>query len=830
MATWLSGISKQHRIIRKNVFLWYGCFLGIFLLILLRLFWLQGIEGRYYRQIADRYHTRVVELRAKRGQLLDRNMTVLALDDQRQSLFVDPSLVQYPDFIAQQLAPVLQVPENELLAKLTQQDPYVDIKTDLTSGVANSVRQLNLPGVIVRSAGERFRIGLDLQKIPLSAGIAEELADALGVPAKDVKSQLGELTPTPADENGKPDRPEGQRWLNGSFPTANKDAAIALHFPGLLYEKVDDNFSVGVDPREYLGKKSNISAEDAAASLAPAIGMDQSTVERLLQYRPRFVMLKTDLSEDMLTEVHKLQGSMFVVKPGLLSDAGKTKDGEGVLSEAVGRICDMLNGKKGPQLVTEAQVRDRLATGAAPGLLATKLDKGQPDIMIQRRLFAKPVNGVIYGLPGVGLMQEPRRHYLYGTLASATLGWVGDVRVHPSGAFGLELSEEKQLRGIDGKEIKEIDARRRTIPERSERTEPINGHDVVLTMDLTIQQAAEEELAKAVQSARALQGECIVMDPNTGEILAMATYPSWDANKPGESPIPLVNPAISNFYEPGSTFKVVPVISSLEEKLIRDGEKVTYCSGAMSIGRNVIHESHNAHGAVDCGRLLEQSCNIGAAFLALKLGPERFLNWCEKFGFGKQTGIELANESPGSLNRKNVDAKITLANMGFGQSLAVTPIQMATTYSVIANGGKWIQPHLVKSLQQPDGSWKNVKVPERQVCSPETAALLRKYLQQVVDKGTGKAAAIPGYRVGGKTGTAQKPGIHGYSSGKYIGSFIGVMPIEKPRFVVIAVIDEPKGSIYGGVVAGPVVREVGRRALQYMNVPPSLPLKPEKQK
>jgi cell division protein FtsI/penicillin-binding protein 2 len=273
-------------------------------------------------------------------------------------------------------------------------------------------------------------------------------------------------------------------------------------------------------------------------------------------------------------------------------------------------------------------------------------------------------------------------------------------------------------------------------------------------------------------------------------------------------------------------------MAALEEGVIKDGQIVTDCRGPLTIGHNTIHESHGYHGEVDCGALLEKSCNEGAAVLAMRLGADRFLPWCEKLGFGQKTGIELANESPGSLNKKNAKAKITLANMGFGQSLAVTPVQMAALYSAAANGGVWVQPHLIKSQQNPDGSWTATKVPRRRVCTPETAALLRKYLERVVSgkSGTGKAAAIAGYRIGGKTGTAEKAGLHGYREGKYIGSFIGVMPLEKPRLTIITVIDEPKLSHYGAVVACPAERAVALRALEYLNIPPTLPVKTSQDK
>ena len=265
------------------------------------------------------------------------------------------------------------------------------------------------------------------------------------------------------------------------------------------------------------------------------------------------------------------------------------------------------------------------------------------------------------------------------------------------------------MRGIDGREVKEIDARHETIPEHSARVEPVDGRDVQLTLDLSIQQTAEEELARAVEKAHAVGGECLVMDPNNGEILAMASTPGWDSNspaesKPGQPPLPLLNPIVSNVYEPGSTFKVATVMAALEEGVIHDGEIVTCCTGAFPVGGHTIHEAHHAHGEVDCGRLLEQSCNIGAATLSLRLGTPRFLKWCRALGFGQRVGIEVANESAGNLNTRNSAAKITLANMGFGQSLSVTPLQIIAAYAAVANGGYLVQPHLVKAHVRANGS------------------------------------------------------------------------------------------------------------------------------
>lgn len=842
MATWLSGISKHHRTIRKNILVWCGLYLLIFLLVLGWLCWLQVVNGRYYRSFANRYHTRDVLLPHTRGRLLDHNHKVLALDDQRESLFVDPSLIPgstnaqrphlYAEFIARELAPVIQRPESEVLAALTAQLTSVSVKRDLTPVAVQLLRQLSLPGVQVVTDGTRYAVQVDARQLTQGEGVDGQLAEALGLSRAQFRKEMG-LPASPQGSEEDDAIPLGIRTLSQRCSDETRRRIEDMHFDGIHFLPDGPSYALIADPRQF----NDASATVAAETLAPALEMRPESIKRRLLARARFCWLRRGLPVEVSAQVLQLQGTMFVVEPGLLSDApGADDEGNSPLQEAVDRLYDMLNDPKDrktgltpPERISRDEIRRRLLPGATPGVLAEKLNDGEPSIAIARRLFAKSIPGVVYGLPGVGMQRERRRHYPFDTLASATLGFVAYPHDHALGAFGLEASQEKTLRGTDGHEAKEIDARHITIPGRSKRVEPVDGHDTILTLDLDIQEAAETELAKAVQQAKALRGQCIVLDPSTGEILAMATYPNWNPNNLRANRLPLVNPAISNYYEPGSTFKVVAVMAALEEGLIRDGKTITYCSGALGIGRRTIHEAHNAHGTVDCARLLEQSCNIGAATLALKLNPTHFIKWCELLGFGQRTGIELANESLGSLNKRNVKAKITLANMGFGQGLAVTPIQMAAAYSVIANGGEWIQPHLVKARVTGDGTIEEVTVPRRRVCSPETAKLMQGYLERVVTVGTGNLAAIPGYRVGGKTGTAQKVGERGYGSGKAIGSFIGFMPVENPRLTIVAVIDEPKGSHYGGVVAAPVVREVGRRALQSLHIPPTLTTPPAHQ-
>ena len=885
MATWYSGISKQLRTLRKNIFFWCLCYLLVMGVMIVRLCWLQTVKHDHYNELGERYRHREVVLPARRGRLLDRNTTVLALDDECGSLFIDPTLCTYPgegkdhqkseQFVADQLAPVIQQTALQILESMHRQVPFVWVQRDLNPEVVGTLRAINLPGLEVRPDGGRYRIGIDPLIAPPVHEFAPALAEILGLPAEEVTTQLGAGTPAPQKKGmsasligavlGHKARPAAntagtataeallagganaqgtavisaggkllygpfmspptaQRWVRGIYPEHVKKAVMALHFPGIVCTEVEQNYSLGVDPRVYTADNPAVPVNRAAVMLAPLLDEKANIIERRLQFRPRFAWLKRNLSEAELSAINKLQTTMFIVEPGKVLDIDPEEpkaDPRKQLEEAVTRLYSMLNDRKGQETISKAEITRRLLSGAVPGVLAVRPDAhGNPSSAIQHRLFNKPIPGVLYGLPGLAVQMEHRRHYPFGPMAAPTLGYVDASLANVLGAFGLERSQDPILKGLNGREVKEVDGRQMTIPDQSVRTPPQDGRDVQLTLDYDIQLAAEESLAKAVESSHAIGGQCLVLDPANGEILALATAPTWDANAPGKCKTPLVNPTASNYYEPGSTFKLVAVMAALEEGVVRDGQIITNCTGAFPVGNHTIHEAHHAHGQVDCGRLLEQSCNIGAATLALKLGTTRFLKWCDKLGFGSKTGVELPNETAGSLNRANANVRITLANMGFGQSLAVTPLQMAAAYASVANGGYWVQPHLVKALQSSDGKMVAVPLIKRKVCSAATAKLMRGYLVRVVTKGTGDAAALPGYLVGGKTGTAQKPGAHGYGGGKAIGSFIGVMPADRPRLIILAIVDEPQGSHYGGVVAAPIVKEVGLQALRHLNVPP----------
>ncbi len=557
--------------------------------------------------------------------------------------------------------------------------------------------------------------------------------------------------------------------------------------------------------------------------------MTPAAVVAHMQAHPRFLWLKRNVSSRD-GECHQpLQGTVYVVNPGaVMAQATALKDEGEDLDQVVARLYKMLNDKGAPERISREEISRRLQPGAAPGPLGVKLTR-EPPCWTNAACLRNRSPGSSMGWPGSACCTNDDAIYPFNSLAAATLGFVSYDNHTIKGAFGLE-AEEQTLHGVDGREIGEVDARHITIPRAQ------SAHRAGRRLRSRHHAGFEHSAGGGGRSRKgwsrthANGGECLVMDPNNGEILAMASTPTWNSNDPtaclpGAKPPPLTNPIVSNFYEPGSTFKVTTVMAALEEGVIHDGEIVTTCTGSFPVGNRIIHDarSDRAHGQVDCGRILEQSCNIGAATLALRLGAERFSKWCRTLGFGQRTGIEVPNESSGYLNARNVGTKITLANMGFGQSLAVTPLQMLAAYSAVANGGYLVKPHLVKARMNHIGTLEAIPISRTQVCSTNTAALMRGYLERVVTKGTGKLAAIPGYRVAGKTGTAQKAGLHGYRGGAYVCSFIGIMPAEKPRLIMITVIDEPHaGSIFGSTTAAPVVQAVGQRALQYLNILPTV--------
>jgi cell division protein FtsI (penicillin-binding protein 3) len=420
-------------------------------------------------------------------------------------------------------------------------------------------------------------------------------------------------------------------------------------------------------------------------------------------------------------------------------------------------------------------------------------------------------------IPGFGFYPEERRSYPLGSVAAQVLGYVG---IDDTGLAGVEVELDHELAGRAGRETVVTDPGGRTIDVVSNRP-AVEGRDVYLTLDQTVQANAEAVLRDTVRKWGAKSATAIVLDPRTGAILAMAVQPGFDANAFPQAARDLQrNRAVTDTYEPGSTFKLITVGAALSEGLVAPSTRFTL-PYSIPVADRVIHDAEE-RGTVNysVAQILAHSSNVGAITLAELLGKDRLADWISRFGFGRKTGIDFPGESQGIVLRKDEWSGSTIGNVPIGQGIAVTPVQMASAYAAVANHGIWSRPHLVDHV---DGGGRP-SLHRRRVVSRQVAGGLMTMLKDVVAEGTGTYAAIPGYQVAGKTGTAQKPDPHGgYSLDKYVASFVGVVPASRPRLVVLVAVDEPHGAIWGGVVAAPAFQEIARFDLQYLEVPPDAP-------
>jgi cell division protein FtsI (penicillin-binding protein 3) len=429
-------------------------------------------------------------------------------------------------------------------------------------------------------------------------------------------------------------------------------------------------------------------------------------------------------------------------------------------------------------------------------------------------------------VPGVGHFEEPRRVYPHGSLAAHVLGFVG---TDAQGLAGLELRFDREIRGRAVQIVVGRDARGREFLSTPLTDEPTKGNHIELTLDAEIQAITERELAAGVTNARAAAGAALVLDPETGALLALANYPTFNPNNRSEWGNPkhkhrIRNRALSDPYEPGSTFKAILAASALEEGIVKPTERLFCENGNWKVGKWTVHDSH-PHGWLSFAEVIQYSSNICAAKVGERLGRERYHRWLENFGFGQRTGIELPDESPGILRNGKSWARIDLATNSFGQGISVTPLQMVAAYAAIANGGRLMRPFVVRRITAPDGDVILEHQPHvvRQLLSERAAKTTTELLRRVVEEkgGTGGRARLDEFTVAGKTGTAQKvdPRTRAYSS-KRIGSFVGFVPADHPRAVILVLIDEPATSAYGGVVAAPVFRNIAEGVMQAMRVAP----------
>ena len=430
-------------------------------------------------------------------------------------------------------------------------------------------------------------------------------------------------------------------------------------------------------------------------------------------------------------------------------------------------------------------------------------------------------------LKGIYFQKENKRFYPKRDLAAHVLGYVG---VDDQGLAGIEQINEKAIRGRPGQLLIERDARQRWFRRTGRPSEP--GENVILTLDENIQYIAERELASAMEKTRALAGSVVVLDPVTGEVLALANQPTFNPNRYSEAgPEALRNRAISNSYEPGSTFKIVTLSAALEEKLADLEERIDCQMGSIVIAGHTIRD-HKKFGMLSVGQILQYSSDVGAIKLALRLGDERLYRYHRSFGFGSPTGIELPGEAAGLTKPPERWSKISIGAMAMGQEIGVTPLQLAVAASVIANGGWLIQPHIIKDRARDRArslpSRPGEMAEGRRVVSPETFSRMQQMMGDVVTAGTGGAARPEGYTAAGKTGTAQKtdPATGRYSTRDFIASFVGFAPAESPLYTILVVLDSPRGRYHGGEVAAPVFGRVAEQVLAYRNVPALVPGKP----
>ncbi len=427
-------------------------------------------------------------------------------------------------------------------------------------------------------------------------------------------------------------------------------------------------------------------------------------------------------------------------------------------------------------------------------------------------------------LPGIGFAPESKRFYPNSEIAAHVVGFTGR---DPNGLEGIELKYDSTILGNTGYIITERDALGRNIAIMNTVIKDSSpGKNVILTLDKTIQFIAEKELAKAVTESNAKGGMALVMETDTGKVLAMANYPTFNPNAFSRSSLAqLRNHVVADSFEPGSTFKVFTIASALDSGAVKATDVYNCENGTYRIADRTIHDDH-PQSRLTVSEIIKYSSNIGAAKIGLKMGEEKLSSYLRNFGFGGRTGIDLPGEAAGNLKRNWYG--IDLATISFGQGVSLSTIQLVSALSAIANGGNLMRPYLVEQILDDSGTVVQKFEPQivRRVISPETAQKVTKMMETVTGNGgTGMKAALDGYRVAGKTGTAQKvdPITRSYSPTKRIGSFVGFVPADKPKLAIAVIIDEPQGVKYGGVVAAPAFRVIAQSSLAYLKIQPNVP-------
>ena len=470
------------------------------------------------------------------------------------------------------------------------------------------------------------------------------------------------------------------------------------------------------------------------------------------------------------------------------------------------------------------QIRDPRAVAVAAGqTLGVDPDKMYP-------LLADRSHGFVYverqadadkaqalqrrNIVGLGFYPEEKRIYPQQRVGSSVVGYAG---VDNKGLSGLELSLDRVLTGRRGEKTIVKDPFGRTLEVVGSKPGS-DGQNVYLTIDHTIQGQVERVLRATQERWQARSASAVVMDPRTGAILALAVEPGFNANRsPNVSDDRKRNRAVTDTYEPGSTFKIVTISAALESGQVKATTRYRLPPTIQVADRKIHDAEPRGTVTLNVEQILSLSSNVGVVTIAEALGKDRIASWIKRFGFGRRTGIEYPGESKGIVLPPNKWSGSTIGNVPIGQGIAVTALQMIAAYSAIANEGVWVEPHLVERV----GNGAPVQPARRRIMSVGTAQAVRHMLRKVVEEGTGTTAQVPGYRIAGKTGTAAKPDERGgYSNYKYVASFVGFVPVKNPRVVILVTVDEPKGAIWGGVVAAPAFAEIAKFTTQYLEVAP----------
>jgi cell division protein FtsI (penicillin-binding protein 3) len=471
------------------------------------------------------------------------------------------------------------------------------------------------------------------------------------------------------------------------------------------------------------------------------------------------------------------------------------------------------------------QIRDpravAVAAGQTLGLDPDKLypllaDRSHGFVYVERQADADKAQALERrNIVGLGFYPEEKRIYPQRRVGSSVIGYAG---VDNRGLSGLELSLDRVLTGRRGEKTIVKDPFGRTLEVVGSKPGS-DGQDAYLTIDHTIQGQVERILSATQERWQARSASAVVMDPRTGAILALAVEPGFDANRsPKVSDDRRRNRAVTDTYEPGSTFKIVTISAALESGLIKPTTKYRLPPSIQVADRKIHDAEPRGTVTLNVEQILSLSSNVGVVTIAEALGKDQISRWIRRFGFGRRTGIEYPGESKGIVLPASRWSGSTIGNVPIGQGIAVTALQMIAAYGAIANDGVWVEPHLVERV----GNGSPVQPARRRIMSVHTAHAVRHMLRQVVEEGTGTTAQVPGYRIAGKTGTAAKPDERGgYSNYKYVASFVGFVPVKNPRIVILVTVDEPKGAIWGGVVAAPAFAEIAKFTTQYLEVAPN---------